>query len=222
MDLSRYKAYIFDFDYTLCDATPGIVRSFNTAFRNFGLPEHCEAEIRKTVGLTVADSFMIMTGSDDRELAKRFYAEFIRAADEVMTANTVYLPGARELLRRLLGACKPRAVVTTKLARRITDFFEKRGEPELIDFVIGYDEVKAQKPAPDGLLAACDRFWRDYTIKKADVVYVGDNIVDAQAAQAAGVDFIGAASGTTLSSALQEYPHVAVINGVAELLLSLH
>jgi phosphoglycolate phosphatase len=58
MDFSRYRAFIFDFDYTLCDATAGIVRSYNGAFRQFGYSERGEDEIRATVGLTVADSFM--------------------------------------------------------------------------------------------------------------------------------------------------------------------
>ncbi len=218
MDLSRYKAFIFDFDYTLCDATPGIVRGYNGAFREFGYEERGEDEIRATVGLTVAESFMKMTGSTDRELAGRFYAAFVRIADEVMTAHTSYLAGARELLRTLHDSGKLSAVVTTKLSRRITDFFGSRGEPELIDFVIGYDEVKAQKPAPDGLIAARERLKREHGIEGADVVYVGDNAVDAQAAQAAGVDFIGVASGTTPRAVLESYPHIAVLGGVYEIL----
>lgn len=218
MDLSRYKAWIFDFDYTLCDATPGIVRSYNETFREFGYEEQPEDVIRATIGLTVAESFMLMTGSTDTELAAKFYSAFIRAADRFMTANTVYLPGARELLRVLHRSDKPRAVVTTKLSRRITEFLSECGEPELLDFVIGYNEVQAQKPAPDGLLAACERFKREHGINKHEVVYVGDNAVDAQAAQAAGVDFIGAASGTTERGVLEEYPHIAVFRGVNEIL----
>ena len=217
MELSRYKAWIFDFDYTLCDATPGIVRSYNETFCEFGYDERPEEIIRATVGMTVAESFMRMTGSDDRELAERFYAAFIRVADRVMTANTVFLPGARELLRALYEAGRPRAVVTTKLSRRITEFLAERGEQALVDFVIGYDEVKTQKPAPDGLLAACERFWREHGTDKREVVYVGDNAVDAQAAQAAGIDFVGVASGTTLRGVLETYPHIAVLNGVDEI-----
>jgi phosphoglycolate phosphatase len=158
-----------------------------------------------------------MTGSSDLELAMRFYAAFIRIADGVMTESTVYLPGARALLRKLYESHKPRAVVTTKLARRIIDFFTCQKEPELVDFVIGYDEVKAQKPAPDGLLTACERFARNSGINMTGVVYVGDNSVDAEAAAVAGVDFIGVTSGTTAREVLEGYPHVAVLGGVDEL-----
>lgn len=218
MDFSRFKAWIFDFDYTLCDATAGIVRSYNDTFREFGFTEQPDEVIRATVGLTVTESFMKMTGSTDLELARSFYAGFIRAADRVMTENTVFLPGSRELLFTLYTAGKPRAVVTTKLSRRITDFLSKQGVPELIDFVIGFDEVAAQKPAPDGLYAACARFEKDYGILSRDVVYVGDNEVDARAAQAAGIDFIGVTTGTTPEEILAAYPHVAVLSGMPEIL----
>lgn len=218
MDFSRFKAWIFDFDYTLIDATAGIVRSYNDTFREFGFAEQPEEVIRATVGLTVTESFMMMTGSSDLELARRFYAGFIRAADQIMTANTVFLPGSRDLLYALYAAGKLRAVVTTKLARRITDFLAKQGAPELIDFVIGFDEVKAQKPAPDGLIAACARLEEDYGIVSRNVVYVGDNEVDARAAEAAGIDYIGVTTGTTPAEVLASYPHVAVVSGMPEIL----
>jgi len=218
VNLTSYKAWIFDFDYTLADATRGIVTAYNRAFCEFGFPEQPEAVIRSTVGLTVPESFMIMTGSKDEELARRFFERFVRIADEVMTANTEYLPGARELLLLLRTAGKPRAVVTTKMAYRITDFFEKRGEPELLDFVIGYEDVVQKKPAPDGLLAARERFARDFGIDGREVVYVGDNEVDARAAEAAGMDFIGVTTGTTTAVALAKYPHVAIVPGLLEML----
>ena len=221
MDFSRYEAWIFDFDYTLCDATAGIVKAYNETFREFGMDERPEDVIRSTVGLTVPESFMIMTGSTDTELAQKFFESFLRTADKIMTANTKYLPGSYEFLRALFAAGKPRAVVTTKMSYRITDFFAKQGEPELIDFVIGYQEVANKKPAPDGLIAARARLERDYGIPGDDVVYVGDNEVDARAAQAAGMDFIGVTTGTTPAEILASYPHVAIVTGMHDLLQSI-
>ena len=218
MYFSRYKAWIFDFDYTLCDATQGIVLAYNRTFREFGFPEQPEDTIRSTVGLTVPESFMIMTGSTDNELAGRFFESFVRTADKIMTAHTEYLPGARGFLLALYSAGKPRAVVTTKMSYRIVDFFEKQGEPELIDFVIGYQEVEERKPAPDGLCAARAKLERDYGVDGCAIVYVGDNEVDARAAQAAGMDFIGVTTGTTPAEILSSYPHIAVVSGISELL----
>ena len=217
MDFNIYKAFIFDFDYTLCDATEGIVQSYNGAFREFGYPELEKNKIRPTVGLTVPDSFMILTGSEDRELAQKFYKSFCAIADKLMNSNTVFLPGALELLIKLYNLNKPIAVVTTKLSYRITDFFNLKNHPELIDFVIGYDEVKKQKPDPEGIILACEKFKAKYNINKANIAYIGDNQVDARAAEAAEIDFIGVTSGTTTREELAVYNNIAILNGVFEL-----
>ena len=190
MNLTSYKAWIFDFDYTLADATRGIVTAYNRAFCEFGFPEQPEAVIRSTVGLTVPESFMIMTGSKDEELARRFFERFVRIADEVMTANTEYLPGARELLLLLRTAGKPRAVVTTKMAYRITDFFEKRGEPELLDFVIGYEDVVQKKPSPDIYLSTARKLQRP----PQSCIVIEDALNGVKAAKAAGMKCIGIAT----------------------------
>ena len=47
----NYKAVLFDFDYTLGDATEAIVAGFTYAFREMGLPIPDRDSIRGTVGL---------------------------------------------------------------------------------------------------------------------------------------------------------------------------
>ena len=50
-----YEAVIFDFDYTLADATPGIVGCVNHALGVLGLADRPEEDIRRTVGMTLED-----------------------------------------------------------------------------------------------------------------------------------------------------------------------
>ena len=52
-----YKAVIFDFDYTLGDCTNGIVFSVNYALDKLGYSEHNVSEIKKTVGLSLKETF---------------------------------------------------------------------------------------------------------------------------------------------------------------------
>jgi len=56
-----------------------------------------------------------------------------------------------------------------------------------IDFVIGRDPDIRPKPEPDGVLEAC----RLLGIQASDAVMIGDSTWDAQAALAAGAEFIG-------------------------------
>ena len=84
----------------------------------------------------------------------------------------------------------------------------------LIDFVIGCEDVKTFKPSPEGILAACRRF----SAAKSEVIYTGDNLVDAEAAQAAGVDFAAVLTGTTERAAFEALPHVKIMKNLGELL----
>lgn len=62
---------------------------------------------------------------------------------------------------------------------------------ERFDVVVTRHDVTAQKPAPDGILKAVEQLAAD----PARTVYVGDSIVDVQAALAAGVDCVAVNTG---------------------------
>jgi phosphoglycolate phosphatase len=53
---------------------------------------------------------------------------------------------------------------------------------DLFSIIVGSEETQNPKPAPDLLLAACQKTG----IRPLDAVYVGDQPVDAEAAEAAG------------------------------------
>lgn len=51
------KAILFDFDYTLGDSTKGIISSVNFALNKLGYQKRDEETIRKTIGLSLRDTF---------------------------------------------------------------------------------------------------------------------------------------------------------------------
>jgi len=216
MDSFKYKAVIFDFDFTLVDALPGIVLSYNNAFRDFGYPERDDQSIRETVGLTVEDSVIILTGCP-REAASPIAARFSEHANKFMTPNTSFLPGAGEFLTALKKDNIATGVVTTKRGYRIREFFDMVSAPELLDLVIGFGDVENAKPAPDGLLAACDKLKGQFGIEKEDVLYIGDNLVDSQAADAAGIDFCAVLTGTTPRSSFEALPSIGIFDNMEKL-----
>lgn len=72
---------------------------------------------------------------------------------------------------------------------------------KLIDIIVGAEDVKIEKPNPEGLRCIIERL----NLEKDNVLYVGDNLVDAQTAQNAGVDFIGVLTGTTDRQDFEKY-----------------
>ena len=188
-----YKTVIFDYDFTLGDSAYGIEISCNYALCKLGFTEKTGIEIRRTIGMSLKDVFAALTGNDDEAAAERFAVLFRERADKIMTDSAVMygdaLPTLSELRRLGFGT----AIVTSKFHYRIDEILRKFSAENLIDVIIGGDDVTHEKPAPDGLLKAIEALGTD----KREVLYVGDSLVDAKAAQLAGVDFAAVLTGTT-------------------------
>ena len=82
----------------------------------------------------------------------------------------------------------------------------------MIDFIVGAENVKIEKPNPEGLLWVMDHL----KLKKEEILYVGDSLVDAQTAQNAGVDFAGVLTGTTTREDFQGYPNLYIGDNIGE------
>ncbi len=211
----RYKAFIFDFDYTLGDSTEGIVMSVNYALQSMGCHKEDKERIRRTIGMSLANTFCYLTGCKDGEQAKVFAKFFREKADMVMTDNSAIYPDALELLPRLKANGCGIGIVTTKYHYRIEQILKKYNAADLADIIIGSEDVKAPKPDPDGILKAAAAF--DLSIK--DTLYIGDNIIDAQSAENAGADFAAVLTGTNSESDFKKYNRVCTANNLTELFL---
>ena len=209
----KYTTFVFDFDFTLADATPGIVESINYALNQTGFEPKDRDSIRKTVGMTLRDVFALFSGSADTELAEQFVSHFKVMADRVMADNTVLFDDTIAVLRELkANGCKT-AIVTSKLHYRIDEVLGKYNSTELIDYIVGFEDVPNPKPSPEGLHKAIEHLGAS----KATTLYIGDTTIDAKTAANAAVDFAAVLTGTTTAQELLEFPHVCMANNLAEL-----
>jgi len=209
----KYNTIIFDFDYTLADATDGIVSSFNHAFSELDLV-NCEIEsIKRTVGLSLDEAFVQLTENKDRALRNRFKVLFKEKADEVMSKNTVLFDDTISTLQRLKRDGFNTGIVTTKYHYRIAETLNIHGISDLVDIIIGGEDVKVPKPSPEGLLLAIDNL----NAQLNDVLYIGDSLVDAKTALAANVDFAAVTTGTTNEKEFLQYPCIRILNNLSEL-----
>ena len=213
--MKRYTTYIFDFDYTLVDSSRGIVTCFRHVLGNHGYTGVTDTEIKRTIGKTLEESFSILTGITEAGTLADYKREYVKAADVHMTANTFFFPETIEVLEALKSQGAVLGIVSTKFRYRILDLFEKTGHDGLVDFIVGGEDVKAAKPDPEGLLLAIGRASGG---GKSEVLYVGDSVVDAATAQAAGTDFSGVLHGMTTREELEAYPHVAIVDDLRGIL----
>lgn len=210
----RYKVYIFDFDYTLGDSTNGIVESVNYALHSMNLPKKATEQIRRTIGMSLENTFTSLTKNEDHELRTRFVKLFRKKANEVMTQNTELFEDTVYVLSSLRAKGAGLGIVTTKYRYRIIDVLKKFEISNFFDVIVGGDNVKNPKPNPEALVKALSLF----NCTKENVVYIGDSIIDAKTANSAKVDFVAVTSGTTKRSEFMDLPHIAIIDSLPDLL----
>mgnify|MGYP000518439968 FL=1 len=192
--MKHYSAVCFDFDYTLGDSTDSIVAGFQYGFERLGHPIPDRETVRGTM----------LTGDRDPERLARFRAYFLEVAKPRQRKETFLFPGAAELLQGLRAQGVRLGIVSTKTGETIEYIMDRLGLGDCLDFVIGSSDVKHHKPHPEGLEMALDRLG----LPPERVLYCGDTVLDAEAAQRAGLEFAAVLNGTTPASAFDVWPHV--------------
>ena len=172
--------------------------------------------IRKTVGMTLGDMLFTLTGVSDEKIAERFFSYFMSMADEIMTENTVMIPGSIDALIDLKQKGYNTAIVTTKVRYRVEEILRKYKIVDLIDIVTGLEDVSEPKPSPEGLIKTINHFGVD----KGSVLFIGDSLIDANTANNAGADFAAVLTGTTTNEDFLTLPSVCIENTLTEIIKS--
>ena len=149
----------------------------------------------------------ILSGVTDADTLETYRKEYVKEADQYMTANTRLFPETEEVLHALKARGALIGIISTKYRYRIMELLGKKLPEGFIDIIIGGEDVKEAKPSPEGLLLAISRLG----CPKEQVLYLGDSTVDAETAQNAGVDFAGVLHGMTTCEELAVYPHVDIL-----------
>lgn len=212
--MTRPRAVLFDFDYTLADSTPGIVECVNKALTAMGHPPAELGAIRATIGMPLADTYHALTGAAlSPEQCGEFVRRFVERADIIMADNTTFYPETRPTLETLRRDGYHTGIISTKYRYRIDTVLRRDGLRDLFDILIGGEDVTAHKPAPDGLLLAL----RTLHIPPHAALYIGDSTIDAQTAQAAQVPFIAITTGATPPTDFAPYAPHAILGSLTEL-----
>lgn len=207
------RAIIFDFDLTLADPTKGTIECVNFALERLGLPHADDEQIKRTIGLSLEDTFLRLTKQTKSQDVSLFISSFVERADQVMAELTLVFDSVPATTRRLIEMGFELGIVSTKFRYRIEEILAREGLLDRFRVIIGGEDVNEHKPHPSGLIAAMSRMQVDTD----DVLYVGDSTVDALAAERAKVPFIAVLSGTTSETEFNETAKVAVIDDISTL-----
>lgn len=208
-----YSLYLFDFDYTLANSEKGIVMCFQHVFKTNGVTGISDERIKRTIGLTLEQAFMELAGVEDQDTLKRYRKEYVEKADQVMVENTKIYKGVIPTLQQLKAQGASIGIISTKYRYRIEESISIYKMEPLVDIIIGGSDVEDAKPSPEGIEKAITYF----DVKKEQILYVGDSIVDAKTAYNASVDFAAVTTGTTREEDFMVLPHVKIMKNIEEI-----
>lgn len=210
----KYKAILFDFDYTIGDSTKPIVESYTVGLTAMGWPEPDREAVRRTVGYTLQDGYTMLTGDADEVHREEFFRRFKAHAKDIMMTDTVLCPGAEAVLAWLNENRVTTGIVSTKGGDVLDAIFRRFSLRDQLALIVGGQDVTKVKPDPEGLNFALNRLG----LTKDKVLFCGDTVIDAETARRANVSFCAVLNGTTPAEAFEEYPHVHIAPDLADLL----
>ena len=181
---NKFDLILFDLDGTLLDTKPLIDQSFIHTFEHFR-PGYVlsDEELDQFFGPTLYQSFSRYS-DDENEIEEmiKYYREFNIANHDSIVKP---MPGAKDLINTLKRKKYKLGVVSSKKTDLVCHGLELFGLLDKMDVVIGSDDVKNHKPAPDGILLAIEK------TNAHNACYVGDNVNDILAGKSANVKTVG-------------------------------
>jgi len=207
------NAIVFDFDLTLADSTAGFAECHRYAAAALGLAPPDRDAVGRTIGTPLVLAFRQLYPPESHGLAEEYVRLYQARADEVMTGLTFMLDGAAGVVRDLAAAGFSLAIVSQKLRYRLEAVLRRDALLDVFGAVLGGEDVPEFKPDPRGLLLAVERLGS--TPERA--VYVGDTVIDAEAARRAGLPFVAVLTGFAAAEDFAAYAPLALLDSVVQL-----
>lgn len=210
-----FRAVLFDFDGTLADSYPGIAASVNHVRAHHGLAPLSVDEVRIHVGRGPAH---LLENTVPAGTIAGNVARYKAHHPSVMKSGTNLFPGVltaltelkRQGLRLAICSNKPRAFTVELLTHfQLAD---------LLNAILGPEDVPRPKPAPDMLKKGLTRL----EVSAAEALYVGDMVVDIETARGAGVAVWVVPTGSDEPAALHAAQPDRVLESIQQLPALIH
>ena len=192
MSRARVRALLFDLDGTLIDSAPDLAGAANDMRIAHGLAALPLAHFRPMVGSGARG--MVGRAFDVGPQDERFAAlrdEYLQRYEARMTVETHVFPSMLPVLDELDRRGMPWGIVTNKAARYAEPIVEALGLHQRTRTLVCGDTLAHAKPHPAPLLEAARRIG----VEAAACAYVGDDLRDVQAGEAAGMVTVAVAWG---------------------------
>lgn len=175
-----YQSYIWDFDGTLYDSYPIMLKAFIKTLTEEGFdpdPKEIYRLLKESSSKKVAEKYDL----DFAEFTAKFKAN--EALDQRLPQS---FPGTKETLRAVIANGGKNYILTHRDIYSTKELLEREGIAELITEVVGPENQFPRKPDPTSLLYLVEK----YEMDKEQTVMIGDRTMDVFAGKSAAVKTI--------------------------------
>lgn len=201
----KYKLIVFDFDGTIADYMPYILKIFN--------------EVAEKLNFKKIDNLKKVRSMTVRKFLKEQHIPFYRLPFLLKQAQKVQLKymekmklhnNMKEVLLKLHKDCKI-GILSSNSKKVIYSFLGRHKIETLFDFVIGYPKIFAK-------YIPLTQIMLEHGLKSSEILYVGDEIRDIQATKKIHIDCAAVTWGFNSEEFLKKYKPAYIINKPDELL----
>ncbi len=204
----KYRLILFDFDYTLIDASECLFAAIRKGLGSVGSANVPDTTLRLLIGIPLHQQFRILVQSNDDEVFGKFKMAYLAERSARETEGTQILPGVVTCLQQLKQEGYFLGIVSTGASARIS---RTLGHFNAATYFGSNGIIGGAQDKSSGIIDGVRRFHED----KNATVYVGDRPDDLDAAKRAGVSFIAVTTGAFDKKAFPR--DCVVLSAVAEI-----
>lgn len=207
----KFKAAVFDVDWTLLNSEQFIFQAYNYTLKEFGLQSITLEQLLPQMGKPIEDCYAVFAPHFDSKLLIPVHRIF---QSEHLDLATPYLH-ARESLKQLKGNKVKIAAATTRSEQNVHKTLELTGLLSFIDTVVSREDIKPEnfKPHPYPILLALKRL----RVTTEYAITIGDTDEDIKSGKQAGTKTVGVTYGS-LGKKIKNSEPDFVINDIAEII----
>lgn len=198
------KTLVFDFDGTIANTLENIVEVYNDIAPRFGCRKVSDSDLERIKSGRPED-FMHEFGISYLKLP--LLAWMIRKKVKKNVAHVPLQNGIKDVLKNLHEAGIHLAILTSNSKENVEAFLQKNDLSDIFDFILSHKSVFG-KGAPLLKLKT----------KIKDLVYIGDEVRDIEAAKKAGVLSVGVSWGFQTEAAMKKASPDHLFNKPQELM----
>ncbi len=183
MQTLKYTDIAWDFDGTLVDTYPNLVRIYKEMLNEYGYTVSTQ-EVRAKLSVSIGKAheyYAEKYGVDYNKLMQRY--KELREKNGLCLDEMRLYPGVADVLKAIKESGR-RNYLYTNRNRLALCYLESFNILQYFEGFVTSENIRRFKPAPDGMYV----LFEQYGITPEKLLMVGDRAVDIKAAKAAGAD----------------------------------